>query len=135
MEGRHCIQEFEVNKVWKEILKGNYSSYSTKNFKELKVAILLQIKDLEIGKVYTLDELALDFEKYYLESNPIAQNKKPGSGGAGFNLWWNIGEPSRGVRWYKGILPRIGKNSNMLVKEGLRHGRFRYVRVDPNTNE
>jgi len=87
--------------MWEEILK---ASYASKNFGKLKSAILEQVKDLEVGKTYTIEELYNDYLKYIPLDEPRAK--------AYFITWWQ----HKGRNWYFSKFGGIAINSGMMVK-------------------
>ena len=85
--------------MWKDIIK---ASYSSKHFKSLKEAILNQIKDLEIGKQYDINELMGDFPNYYKPNKGLSTGY--------FTQWWK----NAGKEWFRMKFTPIARNSGMI---------------------
>ena len=106
--------------MWEKILK---ASYSSKNFKFLKTAMIAQIKDLDIDTEITIPELLNGYINYIdLNERDLVY----------FNQWWR----RKGIDWYTNIFGRIAlsngmvkgnrsrKNSSERSSDNIRHSVF-----------
>ena len=125
--------------MWEEILK---ASWASKNFGKLKSAILEQVKDLEVGKTYQIEELYNNYEKYVLFDSPSQDglNRQKGY----FVTWFR----HKGKNWYFAKFGAIALNSGMMVKsiesspdKGMNQNSSRsrsvtvFTRIDPNAEQ
>ena len=106
--------------MWEDILK---ASYSSRHFKELKVAVLKLIGDLDVGKEYFLNDLILMFPEYY---TPAHLGR--------FGSWWKEAGPSWLRIKFGAIATYSGKMERGERKIEGRKAIF-YIKNDPNKGE